>query len=271
MARIYSTFSTVSCEQKLFALKQFISAFHTDDPIEKLNSQAESSAAANELFKNLRKAFSGQLQQITDMNQFKEQDNVMDSCIESAIRAIDVQVELGQLAKQVACHRYLNSVISERALFQKHFPTKTRIYEREGKSIRLNSIGFYWILPTMMCDENTAIQLNFDNPVVNLAAWISILENDLIGSCKDKTIDFSPMTFYRSGESGTSDSKVAKTFANRANEAKKAFECVCGIVSIENSGHYEFLAQYSSMLLDYSFVSGLRNGNSRYGWIPQFD
>lgn len=275
ISRIHAAFAHVPSKQKLFGAKQFISTFHTDDPIEKLNSKPEFSGAADELINNLRKIFSGKFDQTTDMNQFKEQDNIPDSCIESAVRAINIQIEMVQLAEEllkpkvcelfrVACHGYLDGVLAERVLFHKHFSIRTSICELEGKAARLNSIGFNWVLPTMMTDENTAENLNFKNPLVTLAAWISVLENDLIGSCKDKTIDYSPMSFYQLGNLGKTEVEAAKISAIRANEAKKAFEYVCGIVPVENLKHYEYLAIYVGVLLDYSFVSGRYNKNTSY-------
>lgn len=280
LARCYAAFPRVPRAQKFFGAKQYVSIFYTDDAIEKLNSNVEFSAAGDELIKNLSLAFSGKVNQITDMNQFKGQDNIPDEYIEDAIRSIDIQVDLEQLAKQLlkpqiydlyvaVCQDYLTGVKDEKVLFAKHCPSKTTISEHDGRTVRNRTIAFKWILPTMMTDEDTAIHLNIQNAAVNIGAWILTLENDLIGYCKDKYVEFSPMSFFPQGTK--SDVEGAKIMANKINEAKKVFEYIWGNMPDEECKHYDYLAKYVGFLTDYNFASRLRNANYRHGWYPQLD
>lgn len=280
LARCYAAFPRVPRQQKFFGAKQYVSIFYTDDAIEKLNSNEEFSAAGDELIKNLSLAFSGKVDQITDMNQFKGQDNIPDQHIEDAIRSIAIQVELEQSAKQLlkpqiydlyvaVCQDYLNGVKDEKVLFAQHCPSKTTISEQDGRTVRNRTIAFKWILPTMMTDENTAIHLNIQNAAVNICAWILTLENDLIGYFKDKYVEFSPMSFFPQGTK--SDVEGAKIMANKINEAKKVFEYIWENMPDEDCKHYDYLAKYVGFLTDYNFASRLRHANPRHGWYPQLD
>lgn len=279
-ARCYGAFPQVPSKQKVFAAKQFLATFYIDDAIEKLSSKREFNSAADELLKNLGLVYSDSFDQLTDMSKFKGRNNIPELYIENSIRALEIQNELIQSAKQIlkpkiydlfvrGCCDYLNGVKAEKALFQKHCPTGTNISEQEGKAARNGAFGFAWILATTMTDENTALYLNIQNPAIDLATVISFLDNDLIGYPKDKNVDFSPMSFFHS--SGKSDLESAKILANRINEAKKIFVYLWEAVRPENIKHYEHLAKYVGFLIDYSFVTRLRHTNNRYGWIPQLD
>lgn len=235
LGRCYSAFPRVGREQTIFGAKQYASIFYTDDAIEKLNSNDEYSFAAEEFLKNLSLAFDGKSNQITNMSQFKGQDNIPDDYIDDAIRSLDIQIELEESAKKLlkpkvyglyvdVCQDYLAGCKDEKVLFQKHCPSLTIISEQEGRNVRNRTIAFKWILPTMMTNENTAVHLSLQNPAVDIGAWILTLENDLIGYFKDKYVECSPMSFFPVGTK--SDVEGAKIMANRINDAKKVFEYI---------------------------------------------
>lgn len=215
------------------------------------------------------------------MRKFKGRDNIPHSYIEEALETIEIQKEIMQSAKLLlkpkiynlfvlGCNDYLSGVTAEKFLFQKHIPSKTIVSAKDGERARHQAIGFKWVLPSLMTDEVTSIHLNHQNPTVDLATMISILENDIIGYFKDK-VEFSPMTSLDPNSSIQSDLDAARILANRANEMKRVLVYVWENVPTENAKHYEYLAKRVGGLINYSFVLGFRGSNFRYGWIPQLD
>lgn len=270
-SRFYASVRDVPDDQKLFAVKQYVATFFTDDAIEHLNSHPDFSCTADAFFDNLRKIWSGIFDDTTDLNRFKGLHNIPDVYIENAIRVLDIQTELGRLAekllqpKVLALYKYnakayLDGCLHERPLFHKHIPNRTYISESEGKNARIYSIGLQWILPTNMTDENSAIHLTHINPAVLLSAWIVALENDVVGYSKDKNAEFCPMSFCRRlSESGKSDLDAVRTIINKTNKAKRGIDTIWNEVPVELSKHYEYSAQYVMGTTDWSFPLGYRN------------
>lgn len=282
-SRIYAAFSNVPIEQKVFAVKQYNSTFFTDDPMEHLNSNPEFSPVANEYVNNLRKIWNGVLDQKTDLNQFKGQSSDLDVYIDKANLAIDIQIDMGILAEKLlkpklhdlykaGALQYLNGCIQERPLFHKHVPNKTYISETEGRDSRQGSIGIEWVIACNLNDENAAPHLTTLNPVVRSSAWIVAMENDVISYCKEKYAEYSPMSFcYKLIESGNSELEAARNTINRSNEAKRANDIIWKNTSTEFSPYYEHMARLVMAITDWNFVLGLRNCNTRYGWMPKTD
>lgn len=281
-ATCFAWFSRNSFDQKIFAAKQFISTFYTDDVIEKFSSNRQFNSAADGLLNNLGLVFSQQSDHVTDMRKFQGRNNIPDSYIEKAIETIRIQKELMRSAKQIlkpkiydffvlGCLHYLAGVMAEKELFQQHCPSKTVISEREVKLSRDRSVGFIWILPTMMTDEATPVHLNHRNPVVDLGVSIVTLENDIVGYFRDKYVDFSPMTYFKSNSSEESDLAAARRLVDRVNRMKKMFLNAWESVPTENAKHYDYLAKYVGFTTSFCFVLGAQRANFRYGWIPQLD
>ncbi|KAJ6634968.1 hypothetical protein Bhyg_13550 [Pseudolycoriella hygida] len=282
LPRVYCTFPKVPYEQKVFCAKHLMSTFLVDDEMEKLFALPESNTACVEFITNLRNIFYDRFDDITDMNKFKCRDNISDATIEGAIRAMNIHIELGHSAKQLLKpkiydfyqtlgHTYLDGVEKERKLFQQHLPQKRIISEQEGRACRFYTVGFFWILADTLTDEKYIFHLNTLNPLTYLATYVILLENDLCGAFKDRTIEFSPMTFYHTDNWEMSEVTKAKIIVNKINTAKKAFEDIYQLMPREHLEYYVHLEKLMTMLLDYNFVSGCRKGNTRYGWVPTLD